>query len=196
MAQLGLTVAMSVPAMTVPAYRAWIQQHWPVLVASVVLLLVCLGLTIWKRKSYPTNLFLLTTFTACTGYITSVVVSFSKGPVVLEAVVTTLGIVAALTLFASQTKYDFTSWQFGASIALWIVVLSGIVLAFFPHDSKVELGYGIIGALVFSLYLVIDIQRITRHFQPEEEVAAAISLYLNIINLFLHNLRIINAFNS
>lgn len=77
--------------------------------------------------------------------------------------------------------------------ALWIVILFGFMSAFFPHNSKVELGYGIVTALIFSGYILVDTQLIMRHYHVEEEIAAAISLYLDVINLFLSILRILNS---
>jgi FtsH-binding integral membrane protein len=150
-------------------------------------------LTFWKRKSYPTNLFFLAGFTALEAYSISVITSFYESKIVLEALVFTLGIFVALTLFACQTKYDFTSWMPYLFGALWVMVLFGFMTMFFPYNSKVELGYGIVGALVFSGYILVDTQLVMRHYHVEEEIAAAISLYLDIINLFLAILRILNS---
>jgi FtsH-binding integral membrane protein len=69
----------------------------------------------------------------------------------------------------------------------------GFMSAFLPHNSKVELGYGVVAALIFSGYILVDTQLILKHYNVEEEIAAAISLYLDIINLFLAILRILNS---
>lgn len=155
-----------------------------------------LGLTYWKRKSYPMNLMFLTGFTAMEAYMISVIVSFTESKIVLQAVFFTLGIFIALSLFACQSKYDFTSWVPYLFGALWVVVLFGFMSAFFPYNSTVDLGYGIICALIFSGYILVDTQLIMRHYHVEEEIAAAISLYLDIINLFLAILRILNSQNQ
>jgi len=150
-------------------------------------------LTFWKRKSYPTNLLFLAGFTALEAYSISVITSFYESRIVLEALIFTLAIFVALTLFACQTKYDFTNWMPYLFGALWIVVIFGFMSAFFPYNSKVELGYGIVVALIFSGYILVDTQLVMRHYHVEEEIAAAISLYLDIINLFLAILRILNS---
>jgi FtsH-binding integral membrane protein len=77
--------------------------------------------------------------------------------------------------------------------ALWILIIFGFMAAFFPHSSALELGYGIAAALVFSAYILVDTQLIIRHYHVEEEIAAAISLYLDVLNLFLAILRILNS---
>lgn len=150
-------------------------------------------LTYWKRKSYPTNLMFLSAFTATMAYAISVVTSFFDSKIVLEALIFTFGIFVALSLFACQTKYDFTSWIPYLFGALWVLVIFGFMYMFFPTNSKVELGYGIIAALIFSAYILVDTQLVMRHYHVEEEIAAAISLYLDVVNLFLAILRILNS---
>src|SRR5436305_244218 len=107
-------------------------------------------LTFWKRKSYPTNLIFLGGFTALEAYSISVIVSFYQSKIVLQALILTLGIFVALTLFACQTKYDFTSWIPYLFGGLWALILFGFMAMFFPYNSTVELCYSGIAALIFS----------------------------------------------
>lgn len=155
--------------------------------------MVFLGLTYWKRKSYPTNLLFLGLFTFAEAYSISVIVSFYKTSVVLNAVVLTSAIFIFLTAFACQSKYDFTSWMPYLFGALWGLVMFGFMAMFFPYNSTAELVYGGLAALIFSAYILVDTQLIMRKHHVEEEIAAAISLYLDIINLFLAILRILNS---
>lgn len=150
-------------------------------------------LTYWKRHSYPTNLLFLSAFTLTEAYTISVIVSFYQTNIVLNAVVLTAGIFVFLTLFACQTKYDFTSWMPYLFGSLWALVLFGFMYMFLPQTSTSELIYGGISALIFSAYILVDTQLVLRHHHVEEEIAAAISLYLDIINLFLAILRILNS---
>lgn len=150
-------------------------------------------LTYWKRHSYPTNLLFLSGFTILEAYSISVVVSMYKTSIVLNAVLLTAGIFVFLTAFACQTKYDFTSWMPYLFGGLWGLILFGFMAAFFPYSSTGELIYGGLAALIFSGYILVDTQLVIRHHHVEEEIAAAISLYLDIINLFLAILRILNS---
>ena len=108
--QLLATAALSGISMASESYRLWVQANqwmmWTSLFGSIAFLL----LTFWKRKSYPTNLLFLSGFTALEAYSISVIVSFTESKIVLEAVIITGAIFVALSLFACQTKYDFTSW--------------------------------------------------------------------------------------
>lgn len=191
--QLLITAVLSSVSFFSKTYRTWIQSNswlmWTSLFGAIGFML----LTYWKRKSYPTNLFFLGGFTLLEAYSISVITSFYESRIVIEALILTLGIFVALTLFACQTKYDFTSWMPYLFGSLWVLILFGFMAAFFPHSSTVELIYGVVAALIFSGYILVDTQLIMRHYHVEEEIAAAISLYLDIINLFLAILRILNS---
>jgi len=194
--QLLATAAVSFVSMTSVTYKKWIQSHQSMMWVSLIGTFVFLGLTYWKRKSYPTNLLFLAGFTMTEAYSISVIVSFTDSRIVLQAVMFTFGIFVALSLFACQSKYDFTHWAPYLFGGLWVLILFGFMTMFFPHSSKVELGYGVVSALIFSGYILVDTQMIMRHYHVEEEIAAAISLYLDIINLFLAILRILNSQNN
>ncbi|KAI1778890.1 inhibitor of apoptosis-promoting Bax1-domain-containing protein [Hypoxylon cercidicola] len=192
-AQLLATAVVSGFSFWSQDYKNWIQSHqalvWVSLVGSIVFML----LTYWKRKSYPTNLLFLSGFTLLEAYTISVIVSFYETQIVLNAVILTGGIFVFLTLFACQTKYDFTSWMPYLFGALWGLLLFGFMMAFLPSSSTGELIYGGLAALIFSGYILVDTQLVLRKHHVEEEIAAAISLYLDIINLFLAILRILNS---
>ena len=63
------------------------------------------------------------------------------------------------------------------------------------------LGYGSIGALIFSLYIVYDTQLMMggKHkyaLSPEEYIFAALNIYLDVINLFMYILMIVSGSRS
>lgn len=130
-------------------------------------------LTYWKRKSYPANIIFLTGFTGLEAYAISVIVSYYNQKVVLQAVLLTAGLFVGLTLFACQTKYDFTSWIPYLCGGLWGLILFGFMAAFFPKYSTVELLYSGIAALIFSAYILVDTQLIMKHYHVEEEIAVS-----------------------
>ncbi|KAJ0123242.1 hypothetical protein N8I77_010295 [Diaporthe amygdali] len=191
--QLLATGAVSTISFVSPAYKEWIQGHPALVFISMFGAIGMMLLTYWKRHSYPTNLLFLSGFTLLEAYTISVVVSFYKTSIVLNAVILTAGIFVFLTAFACQTKYDFTSWMPYLFGGLWGLILFGFMAAFFPYSSTGELIYGGLAALIFSGYILVDTQLVMRKHHVEEEIAAAISLYLDIINLFLAILRILNS---
>ncbi|KAH8701765.1 Bax inhibitor family protein [Talaromyces proteolyticus] len=191
--QLLLTTVLSGISFFSDSYRTWIQSHFSLMIGSLVGAIAFMFLTYWKRKSYPANLLFLSGFTALEAYSISVVTSYYDARIVVQALIITLGIFVALTIFACQTKYDFTHWMPYLCGGLWLLIIFGFMAAFFPYNSSVELVYGGVAALIFSGYILVDTQLIMRHYHIEEEIAAAISLYLDIINLFLAILRILNS---
>jgi hypothetical protein len=191
--QLVATGLLSWLSFASESYKYYIQNHQLLVWLSLFGAIGFMLLTYWKRKSYPTNLLFLSGFTALEAYAVSVIVSFYNSRVVLQAVVLTAGIFIGLTLFACQTKYDFTSWMPYLFGGLWALILFGFIAIWFPANSTTELLYGGFGALIFSGYILVDTQLIMRHYHVEEEIAAAISLYLDVINLFLAILRILNS---
>jgi len=190
--QILFTFAATAASFYSTSYRNYIQSNQWLLWISLFGSLGFLLLTFWKRKSYPTNLIFLGVFTALEAYTISVITSFYESRIVLQALIFTLGIFVFLTAFAMQTKYDFTSWMPYLFGALWVLILFGFMASFF-HSNAVELGYGVVCALIFSGYILVDTQLVMRHYHVEEEIAAAVSLYLDIINLFLAILRILNS---
>jgi len=190
--QLLVTGAVSSVSFLSSGYKNWIQNHQALLWISLFGALLFLCLTYFKRKSYPTNLIFLSGFTLLEAYTVSVVVSFYESNIVMNAVVLTGGIFVFLTLFACQTKYDFTSWMPYLFGALWALILFGFIAMFLPFGHTMDLVYGVICALIFSGYILVDTQLVLRKHHVEEEIAAAISLYLDVINLFLAILRILN----
>ena len=49
------------------------------------------------------------------------------------------------------------------------------------------------GAAIFSLYIVYDVHMISKRLSPDEYVLGAITLYLDIINLFIRLLRLLGS---
>lgn len=152
------------------------------------------------RRSFPLNFIILFLFTLCEAVMVGMVTSLYEQDAVLIAVALTAGITLVLTIFAMQTKYDFTAWGGALSCFLFILIAFGIIMIFIPHDgnSILQVVYGAAGALLFSLYLIYDTQMMLGgshkySISPEEYVFAALALYLDVLNIFLYILRIIGA---
>jgi len=155
-------------------------------------------------RSSPTNYILLSVFTLAE----SVLVGFISSSYTQESVLIVLGIttivVLSLTLFACQTKYDFTGlapYFFCASMVLFsfgfvLMLCSWCGLGGSPAFSTLRLVYACGGALLFSGYIVFDTQLIVggKHakyqFSLDDYCMAAINLYLDIIQLFMFLLEI------
>lgn len=147
------------------------------------------------RRSFPLNFIVLGLFTLCESYLIGVVSAHYQ----VEEVLLAMGIVAvvslAITLFAFQTKYDFTMMGGCLFVALIVLICFGFLTIFF-HSKIIRLVYACLGALIFGLYLVMDTQLMMGgnkkySISPEEYVFAALNLYIDIITLFLYILQIV-----
>lgn len=191
-AQVLLTVAVSATIILNQGIKQWALTHiWTIYLSLFGSIAFMIGAFVTQR-SYPKNLIFLGGFTLFESYAIGTISSLYDTNVVLLALLITTVVFVGLTLFAFQTRYDLTGWQGFLGMILWGMIGFGFVAIFFPYSSKVELIYSIIGAIVFSGYILVDTQLILRRFHPEDEIAASISLYLDIINLFLNILRILN----
>ncbi|ODV66924.1 UPF0005-domain-containing protein [Hyphopichia burtonii NRRL Y-1933] len=176
-----------------PSIQNWCFNNIWLWIVSMVGSIGFLVSTLYKARSYPTNLILLSGFTLCEAYGIGLATATVESGVVIQALELTLLIFVGLTIFAFQTKYDFISWQGFTSMGLWVLIGWGFLFMFFPqHLSTAELIYSGLGALIFSIYIIIDTQKIIKTCHLDDEIPATISLYLDIINLFLFILRILN----
>lgn len=179
-----------------PTVRAWsLSNQWLFWVALFGSFALLIG-TYLCQRSYPKNLIFLFGFTLCESYIVGLVTSLYDTRIVLEALVITLVVFLGLSLFAIQTKYDFTGWSGYLGGLLWFLIAFGLCLMFFPGSSKLELIYAGIGAFVFCIYILVDTQQIMDNYHPEDEIPAAIALYLDLVNLFLYILSILQQTND
>jgi len=113
-----------------------------------------------------------------------------------NAVIMAAGIAAsiflALTAYTLQSRIDFSFLGAGLFATLWVLVIWGIIMACFGTASPaMQYWYAMIGAIVFGLYIVYDTWLISAKMGPDDYIAASISLYLDIINLFLMILQLL-----
>lgn len=82
-------------------------------------------------------------------------------------------------------------------VAVILLFVFGLIAMFFPGRTM-TLIYSSCGAILFSIYLIYDTQMMMggKHkysISPEEYIFGALTLYLDIINIFIHILSIIGA---
>ncbi|XP_050351778.1 protein lifeguard 1-like isoform X1 [Nymphalis io] len=147
------------------------------------------------RRQTPVNFIFLFIFTCAQSFLLGVASSVYNTSEVMIAVGITAAVCLALTLFAFQTKFDFTVMG-GALVAATMILLVFGILAIIFRSNVLNLVYAAVGALIFSLYLVYDTQLMMggKHkysISPEEYIFAALNLYLDIVNIFLFILTII-----
>jgi hypothetical protein len=138
-------------------------------------------------------------FTIAEGLLLGVATSTYSANSVLLAVGICALIVLGLTIFALQTRIDFTMMNGILFVLVLCLVLFGFFCAIFRSQIMMVL-YASLGAIIFSCYIVVDTQMMMggKHkyaLDPEEYVFASLNLYLDIINLFLMILSLIGSAN-
>ncbi|PRT53976.1 Bax inhibitor 1 [Wickerhamiella sorbophila] len=189
--QLVLTIAISAIMIMNPGVQQWAMTHSWVMFVAMFGGLASMIVTMWKRREYPINLIFLGVFTVCEGYMVGFASSTADTSVIISALIVLAIIFTALSAFALQTRYDFTGYAPYLGAALFGLIGFGFVAMFIP-SSNVEMAYSVIAVIIFAGYILVDTQMIMTQYHPEDEVAAAVSLYLDIINLFLNLLRILS----
>ncbi|XP_032591366.1 protein lifeguard 1 isoform X2 [Drosophila grimshawi] len=185
------------------ATQKWAQtNYWLVWVALAVLIvtMICMACCESVRRKTPLNFIFLFLFTLAESFLLGVIAGTYEADEVLMAVGITAAVSLGLTLFALQTKYDFTMCGGVLVACLVVFIIFGIIAIFIP-GKIIGLVYASLGALLFSVYLVYDTQLMLggNHkysISPEEYIFAALNLYLDIVNIFMYLLTIIGLARS
>ena len=159
------------------------------------------------RREAPMKWQLLTLFTLGESVAVAFISSFYRFSTVLSALsataVATLG-VSGYTLLNRNSKYDLSQWGAGLSSCLMIFLVYSLIhllelygvlpSGFLPYREGVM---SLIGACLFSAFLAYDTKLIvggkhTKYQMNEKDyVFGAMSLYTDIINIFIYLLRFI-----
>ncbi|XP_043196653.1 protein lifeguard 1-like [Amphibalanus amphitrite] len=201
MAQLAVTAGIIAIFFAESVREYAVRNQWIFWVAfagtfACILTLACCE---DMRRKTPHNFIFLGVFTVCEGVLLGCACASFKASEVLMAVGICTVVCLALTMFAFQTKYDFTMLNGILFVCLIVLMVFGLFAMIFP-GKVISLVYASLGALLFSVYLVVDTQMMMggKHkytISPEEYIFAALNLYLDIINLFLYILQIVAAAN-
>lgn len=169
--------------------------YWPLVILEIALIF---GLNFVRNKP-GINSIVLFAFTFISGLtLTPLLSSILHMPggagIVTNAFLMTSVAFGALTMFAMNTKKDFTVMGKMLFIALIIMIVGGIVNIFLGSPI-LQLVLAGAGALLFSFFILYDTQNIIQGAY-DSPVSAAASLYLDFLNLFVSLLQILGIFGS
>lgn len=119
--------------------------------------------------------------------------------VVLEALAITAAIVVGLTAYtfhATRKGHDLTYLGPFLFASLWGLVIWGFFQMFFPVGPVGTTIFALLGAVVFSGYIVFDTHLLIARFDLDDYIWASVQLYLDIINLFLKILQLLGNRND
>jgi FtsH-binding integral membrane protein len=166
-------------------------------VAIVVSIVGSIGtlIALYFTKTRPgLNLALLYAFSVFEGVALGLIVESyvqrGLGALVISAATTTAGLVMLLGLYAWTTRRDLSGLSSYLTAGLLAVVVASIA-GIFLQAPLFHLILSAATALVFSGFVLYDIQRLRKAEGTQyDAVLLAVSIYLDIFNLFLAILRL------
>jgi len=166
---------------------------------GVVLLEFALLFGVYALKDKPgINLAMLFAFTFVSGLTISpllnIYIGRGMGGIVGEAFLLTSIAFGGLSLFAMNTKKDFTTMSKMLFITLIIVVVAGLLNLFF-HSPILQLAIAVVSSVLFSFFILYDTQNIIQG-NYSTPIEGAIALYLDFFNLFVSLLQILGIFGD
>jgi len=169
--------------------------YWGLVILEFVFLF---GLYAVKDKP-GLNLIALFGFTFLSGLtitplLSSVFMMPGGASIVAQAFLMTSVAFGGISMFAMTTKRDFSGMGKMLFIAV-IILIVGSISNIFIGSSILQLGIAMVGALVFSAFILYDTQQIIKG-GFSTPIEAAIALYIDFLNLFISLLQILAAFNS
>lgn len=169
--------------------------YWGLVILEFVFLF---GLYAAKRKA-GLNMLLLFGFTFLSGLTLAPLLSNILGikggaSIVANAFILTTVAFGGLSVFAMNTKRDFSSMGKMLFITLIVVVVAGLINIFF-HSPILQLVIASVSSILFSAFILYDTQNIIKGAY-ETPIEGAIALYLDFLNLFVSLLQILGIFGS
>lgn len=130
-------------------------------------------------------------FTALIGFLFAPILRLYQPALVGQAAFLAVVVFGALSAYALISKQNFSFLGGFVFIGLSTVIVAGIANAAFFHSSG--LGYWLAwGCLIFSSgWVLYDTSRMVHDYKPNENVAAALGLFISFFNIFMSILRIL-----
>jgi len=180
---LSMVMAALGAYLTMPFVEQVIQFRWVIFGAE--LLVLFFGLSMSRGKP-GLNMIMLFLFTFLTGVslvpLLAMLIGAGKAAVIGNAFLSTSILFGALSIFAINSKTDFSSWGKPLFITLIVVIVASLINLF--------LGNGILGVIInaavlllFGMFTIYDTQNIANGAY-DSPVDAAVSLYLDFLNMF------------
>lgn len=196
MSQLAFTVACICICLFSSTIKDWVQDNiWIYITAYCVFIVTYIVLVCCPdvRRRVPANYICLVILTVAMSLMAAVISSFHDTVIVLVAMGITAVVCLSVTIFAIQTKIDFTlcnSLLFAACMVLFCCAMTCLIFFLVGFYYYLNVLFSGIIAMILVLYLVFDTQLVVgggRAYQlsSEEYITGALELYIDVIFIFL-----------
>jgi modulator of FtsH protease len=181
---------------TMPYAMAVLQYKWFIFGAELLILFFGLSLS---RGKPGLNLAMLFTFTFLSGVslvpLLASLIGMGQGAVIGNAFLMTAVLFGALSLFAINSKSDYASWGKPLFITLIVVIIASLVNVFILQSPMMHVVVTAGVLLLFSFFTIYDTQNIANGAY-DSPVDAAVSLYLDFLNMFTALLQLLGIFGG
>jgi modulator of FtsH protease len=181
---------------TMPYAEAIMQYKW--LIFGAELLVLFFGLSLSRGKP-GLNLAMLFLFTFLTGVslvpLLAAWIGAGNGVLIGNAFLMTSVLFGALSLFAINSRSDFSSCGKPLFITLIVVIVASLINYFFLQSPMMHIVITAGILLLFGIFTIYDTQNIANGAY-DSEVDAAVSLYLDFLNMFTAILQLLGIFGS
>ncbi|XP_062212673.1 protein LIFEGUARD 2-like [Phragmites australis] len=153
----------------------------------------------YYHQKHPVNLLLLGLFTVAISFAVGMTCAFTSGKIILEAAILTAVVVISLTAYtfwAAKRGHDFNFLGPFLFAAMMVLLVFSLIQILFPLGKISAMIYGGLASLIFCGYIIYDTDNIIKRYSYDEYIWASVSLYLDVINLFLSLLQLLRAANS
>lgn len=197
-------------ALTLVGVYVGIEFAMQLLSSGMAILLVIGELAIiftsrwWMEKS-PLNILMFGLFPLLSGititpYVLYVLLEYANGAsILLNAFAATTFMALAAAVFARTTQWNLAVMGRGLFFALLGLIAMALLQLFVPsfRSGQMELLISGAGVVIFALFTAYDIQRVqTLSRAGANPFLMALSLYLDLFNLFLYVLRFMLAISG
>ncbi|XP_021716894.1 BI1-like protein [Chenopodium quinoa] len=200
--QMILTAAVAAVVVFVPPISRYLVSTRAGLGIYIVILispLIIMCPLYAYMKRHPINFILLGLFTVAIAFGVGMSCAFVKGKIVLEALILTCVVVVSLTLYtfwAAKRGKDFSFLGPFLFAGMMVLMVFMLIQIFIPLGKLSLMIYGCIAAILFSAYIVYDTDNLIKRYSYDEYIPAAVTLYLDIVNLFLALLALLEGADS
>ena len=176
-----------------------VEKYWIFLILEVVAVLAFSALVYTANSSVLKLIFLI--YSALSGLTFSVIGLRYAPDVIGSAFLGTLSIFVVLAIYGYFTKENLTRFVPLLTAGIIAMVLVSVVNMFLGN-SAIDLFVSVLGVIIFTIYIAVDVNRIRNNIIAcavhedadilnKIEIVGALELYLDFVNLFLSILRIL-----
>ncbi len=181
---------------TMPYAETIMQYKWFIFGAELLVLFFGLSMT---RGKPGLNLAMLFFFTFLTGVslvpLLASLIGAGQGATIGNAFLMTSVLFGALSIFAINSKSDFSNWGKPLFITMIVVLIASLINYFILQSPMMNIIVTAGILILFSVFTIYDTQNIANGAY-DSPVDAAVSLYIDFLNIFTALLQLLGIFGG